>query len=359
MDKLKDAFRNVTTRFQPQQQSIDVNHKISEFDAQSGRLERRLAWPPRLTIQPRILDEVKDVSGRRYPRDIGRSVHLGGHTFYMFGDTFCFNDSDNFVGVTNNAIALIPNLTVPTKSQWFTAEARVPEFVPLSAEEKKFCKDHEARGENKRFVNWAFGGIIERPGSDRKEGWLFYDTVEIHGATPVRQCGIGVAKATVTNADTGELKCERAGKFPLFDPDGPAWGNMSNIAAEDGWTYLLTGRELDNYIARIRTDADFSDPSNYTFLSKDKGWISSYRAPYGPFGELKHDVLHGQGQGAIIFVPEHMPKIGGEESDGKRYTIYPHLWGSNLRKGEVLLSWSDDATMGGKVVAGLFTFAFY
>lgn len=313
----------------------------------------------------------------------------------MFGDTFCFDASNNFLGVTNNTIALIPSLNDPTKSQWLTPDAKVPEFIPYADEEKDFCRRHEEKGENKRFVNWAFGGVIERPGSEAREAWLFFDTVEVHGADAVKGYGIGLAKASVTDTQTGDIVCERVGTFPLFDPDGPAWGNISNIAAPDGWTYLLTGRELDNYMARIRTDADFADARNYQFLNKGGEWVSSYHAPYGPFGELAHDVLHGQGQGAIVYLPEHgpegkpyvwfgcekfmtsqlwvgaaerpegpwelhgvgeMPKINGDQSK-TRYCIYPHLWGSAPGRGEMLISWSDDGTMGGKVAVGIFTFA--
>lgn len=50
-----------------------------------------------------------------------------------------------------------------------------------------------------------------------------------------------------------------------------------------------------------------------------------------------------------------MPKI--TEQAKTRYCIYPHLWGSDLSKGEILITWSDDGTMGGKVAAAMFTFA--
>lgn len=392
MDILKNAFTNFTAKLQSKQES---HHKPLISNANVTTTSKsRLAWPPRLNSSPRVLGEVKDLSGRPYPRDIGRSIQLGGHTYYMFGDTFCFDSSGDFCGVTNNSIALVPSLQNPIESRWLTPHAKVPNFVPLSEEERDFCKRHEERGENKRYVNWAFGGVIEKPGTEGREGWLFYDTVEIHGAEPVKQCGIGLAKARVTDIQNGYIECERVGQFPLFDPEGPAWGNMSNIAAPDGWTYLLTGRELDNYMARIRTEADFSDRKNYQFLKKGGEWISSYQAPYGPFGELAHDVLHGQGQGAIVYMPEYgpegkpyvwfgcgkfptselwvgaaeapegpwevyslgeMPKVNGEQSK-TRYCIYPHLWGSIPERGEMLISWSDDGTMGGKVASGLFTF---
>ncbi|KAF2730932.1 hypothetical protein EJ04DRAFT_499601 [Polyplosphaeria fusca] len=393
MDRLKKAFTSVSTKFQQNHPARD--EPLHNQETRSRCSSARIAWPPSLVSSPRVLGEITDTSGRRYPRDLGRSIQLSGHTYYMFGDTFCFDSSDKFCGVTNNCIARVPSLQTPLKSQWLTPDAKVREFVPLSEEERQYCKTHEEQGENKRFVNWAFGGVIEIPGTEGREAWLFYDTVEIHGATPVKQCGIGLARARVVNVETGAIECERASRFPLFDPEGPAWGNMSNIAAPDGYTYLLTGRELDNYMARIRTDADFSDPVNYAFLKKGGEWVSSYQAPYGPFGELAHDVLHGQGQGAIVYMPDHgprgkpyvwfgcekfptsklwigaaerpqgpwevhavceMPMINGEQSK-TRYCIYPHLWGSEPGQGEMLISWSDDGTMGGKVAAGMFSFA--
>ncbi|KAH7123552.1 hypothetical protein B0J11DRAFT_487764 [Dendryphion nanum] len=393
MDKLKNLFTKLN-----QDPHLQQPKTVPKNPAHIKPSPYHIAWPPRLTCSPKVLGEVTDLSNRRFPRDIGRSIQLAGHTYYIFGDTFCFDSCDEFRGVTNNTIALIPDLSNPTKSQYLSNKHRIPEFVPLSKEEKKYCDDHEKRGENKRYVNWVFGGLIERPGSDRREGWVFYDTVEIHGATPVHQCGIGVAKARVTDLSTGAIECERVGSFPLFDPSGPAWGNMSNIAAQDGWTYMLTNRELDNYMARIRTEDDFSNAQNYQFLRKGGEWVTSYCAPYGPFGELAHDVLAGQGQGSILYIPDfapkgrpylwvgcdkflssrlfvgaaprpegpwdvhdlgEMPKINGDQSK-TRYCIFAHEWSIRGEEGggiRVLVSWSDDGTMGGKVGIGWFTFA--
>jgi hypothetical protein len=50
-----------------------------------------------------------------------------------------------------------------------------------------------------------------------------------------------------------------------------------------------------------------------------------------------------------------MPRVDGEGSK-TRYCIYPHVWGSETGKGRMLISWSDDGTMGGKVVMGRFDF---
>ncbi|KAF1974618.1 hypothetical protein BU23DRAFT_636276 [Bimuria novae-zelandiae CBS 107.79] len=390
MDRFKSAFANLTNKTQTRATAEEGFSNVARQDTvPSGRL----AWPPRLTCPPKVRGEVKDASGRQYPRDLGRSVKLGGHIYYIFGDTFCFNDGGEFVGVTNNTIALIPGLNNPTGSQYLHPDPKVPEFVPYLDEEREFCEREENLQENRRIVTWSFGGFIEKPDCGGREAWLICDPVETHGGDVVRQLGVGIAKARVTS-HKGGIECERVGPFPLFPGDGPIWGSISNISALDGYTYLLSRMGLDNYMARIRTNADFTDPNKYQFLKKSGCWEPTYTEPYGPFGELAHDVLSGQGQGAIIYVPQFAPRgkkylwIGCEkfmtsqlcvgtaarpegpwdvhklgempkisEQSKTRYCIYPHLWGSDLRKGEILITWSDDGTMGGKVVAGVFTFA--
>jgi hypothetical protein len=394
MNKFKNAFEKFTARLQPEESSQAERISYPNVDTHGGT-SGRIAWPPRFTAPPNVLGEVTDLTGHTYKRDIGRSIQLGGHTYYVFGDTFCHQTRGEFCGVTNNTIALVPSLNNPLGCRYLTSDVKVPEFVPLSEEEKQYGRWHENMGENKRYVNWTFGGVIEKPGNGGNEGWLFYDTVEVHGAQPVKQCGTGVASVKVTDSETGHIECERVGRFPLFDPEDPLWGNMSNIAAPDGWTYLLSGKGLDNFMARIRTDADFENPSNYQFLKKGGEWVSSYQGPHGPFGELAHDVLQGQGQGAIVYMPDYapegkpymwfgcekfptskmwvgaaprpegpwelhdmgeMPRVEPEHSR-LRYCIYPHIWGSSPGRGKMLISWTDNGTMGGKVFMGYFNFA--
>lgn len=56
-----------------------------------------------------------------------------------------------------------------------------------------------------------------------------------------------------------------------------------------------------------------------------------------------------------IYKLGEMPKITQQAKT--RYCIYPHLWGSDFSKGEILITWSDNGTLGGKVAAAVFTFA--
>lgn len=141
---------------------------------------------------------------------------------------------------------------------------------------------------------------------------------------------------------------------------------------------------MANFMARVPLNADFRSRSSYSFLTKS-GW----KASYSGLDDLE-PVLGDQAQGAIFKLPynggfapfkkpymwlgvnkwldskmwlgcaEHIegpwdiqllgmaPELMGKNS-GHRYCLYPHIWGSKLNEGELLISWSDDGVMGGKV----------
>lgn len=106
-----------------------------------------IIWPPKL-LRTDVLGEVKDgtsptnntvgclltfhqVCNRKITRDIGRPCHIGGNTYYAFGDTFCHDAHGEFVGVTNNTIALCPDPRGdPTRSEYLEGSVRARAFVP-------------------------------------------------------------------------------------------------------------------------------------------------------------------------------------------------------------------------------------
>ena len=110
------------------------------------------------------------------PRDGGRSFKLGKHFFYIFGDTFCFDDKRNFVGVTNNTLAWIPNRQEPIKSSYLCSDPRVPPGIPLTPEEEAFDKEHKK--ENWRVMTWCFGGVVEDEPKECGKGWMWFEKVE-------------------------------------------------------------------------------------------------------------------------------------------------------------------------------------
>ena len=90
-----------------------------------------------------VIDYIQDRNGLGYSRDIGRSFSLNGNNFYIFGDTFCKNPAGDFIGISNNTAAILPDKEKFCHSRYleFNDDDTVKTFVPLTAEEKKLQRD--------------------------------------------------------------------------------------------------------------------------------------------------------------------------------------------------------------------------
>lgn len=154
----------------------------------------RLQWPPKAesikllgyvhestlcSIQP-LTDRIANlaaVDGKDSPRDGGLSIQLGGNTYYIFGDTFCFDNKKSFVGLTNNTIAQCPNTRKPLESRFLYQNHGKPglvrEFFPYTEKEKAF-NDAHLKKERRRVCLWSFGGLIEDTPECGK-GWMFFE----------------------------------------------------------------------------------------------------------------------------------------------------------------------------------------
>ncbi|KAI9660367.1 MAG: hypothetical protein M1821_009717 [Bathelium mastoideum] len=339
------------------------------------------------------------LNGRKTPRDIGRAVWLGGNTYYAFGDTFCFDDGGEFVGARNNTIAYVPDpANQPTKSQYLESQPYVSLHIPHTESEEAYENEPEHKKNNDRVTCWSFGGIIEdHPGS--KQGWIFFDKMLTHGGTAGHHYGMGVCR--VTAQVDHRIKAERiVGDNMVFGEDEPRFGSISHLCDDDGWVYLLGGKDpqppfdLRNLFTRIRRDADFTRRENYEFWVKD-GEGGKWVKEYSNLDELKDlGDFNVQAQGAIIKCPDLAPEgkpylwfgvnkfmanhlyvacaaaVTGpwdvqdlgeipDDPDGKsgpRYALYPNPRASRLEKGEMICTWSDGGQMGGKVLAARFWF---
>lgn len=167
---------------------------------------------------------------------------------------------------------------------------------------------------------------------------------------------------------------------------------------DGGWVYLLGSNEKAsskwprNAMARLPYGAPLSDLSAYQYHTSSHGWVpyATFSSPSSPhsINDLS-DVLSGIGHGMIFRIGEkgppgkpymcigvdkflsnklcigcaerpegpwdlkdvgEVPRWMGEKSR-TRYCLYMHEWGSDLERGELLVSWSDDGQMGGLVVA--------
>ncbi|KAG4025632.1 hypothetical protein MFRU_053g00010 [Monilinia fructicola] len=355
-----------------------------------------MKWPPQIE-EIQVFGEVKDISGRHYPRDIGRPVYLGGNTYYLFGDTFCHNSSNNFVGVSNNTIAYVPDPeNDPLTCKYMRHHAYQPSFIPHTPSEEEYEKNPENQKTMSRVVNWAFGGIVEDfPGA--KDGWVFYEKMFVHGSKAGKRFGQGVARVHVQIDNS--LKVERLmGDNMLFGEKEPQFGITTHVVGQDGYIYLFGAKDapsptldLKNHWARIKSGSDFTSRENYEFLihtldGKSQVWNRSYSL------HQLVNVIPVQAQGAIIKVPELAPKgrpylwFGNNKfpankiyiacapklegpweewegpeiptfgGGGLRYTLYPHERNCQPGKGEMRISWSDDKQLGGMVIQAMLRF---
>lgn len=159
-----------------------------------------------------MLGEVKDTNGRNIPRDFGRSISLGGQLFHMFGDTFCFDDNGEFVGLTSNTCAHIGDKSIPTRSSYWTSNPLVPEFIPFTPEDHKYNKRKKKEGTQCRVANWAFGGVIEHPPGSGS-GWLLNDRTLIEDGGSV---GMELVKVELQKGFPVKIHAEKLpGVFPF------------------------------------------------------------------------------------------------------------------------------------------------
>lgn len=215
MYKLLDKAKSKLESFQGSNQSSNAPSIPTSKPHRHYGTSARIVWPPKVDSID-MLGEVRDTNGRNIPRDLGRSITLGGHHhFYMFADTFCFDDAKQFVGLTSNTCAYIPDTNNPTKCSYWNKGPKEPEFIPMTPEDEEY--NQKKKGTDMRVANWAFGGVIE-DGLDENgkggngKGWIFNDRVLIKD-----KGSVGMELVRVELRDEHKIHAE---KVPGLSPFG-------------------------------------------------------------------------------------------------------------------------------------------
>lgn len=176
------------------------------------------------------------MSGNKYPRDIGRSSQLSNERVVIqFGDTFCFNTSDEFVGLSENTCALVVDNLNPTLSTClFDGEKKIPPFIKRFEDEKDDTGDWI-------YKYWAFSGIVESSyhrDTGVIKGWIWFqkwaiekdtgkDFYQWTGIAEVEYVDNGSAPTILTHRK--DLPPNRR---PLFNDWEPGFGSF--CAVSDG-----------------------------------------------------------------------------------------------------------------------------
>ena len=346
------------------------------------------AYPPKAEHID-ILGYMQEDSGIFHSRDIGRSFELDGKVYLLFGDTFCKNGRGDFLGLTNNTIAVVDDRDRPLRTRCIAVEwdGLVKPFLPYLP-----GKEWPPLDQNERVVLWAFGGVAEmRDGS----GLLWYQKSIDHGGGNLDYVGTGVARVARSNyyleqqplvvpghpkwsesPDEGPV----AHRLPvephrhhhiLFSPEEPRMGTFSAIAHEDHFYVFGDRPDGDIIVARGRRAWDGSwaaEREAYFFWDGDE-WVPDWREAavviegmqQGAivrsklFGEDRPFLFVGTSKWAdsLVYVGasaklqgpwtiEPVCQAEGINERGKWiYCIYPQLWASDEEKAELMVTWSE------------------
>lgn len=310
------------------------------------------------------LGYISDINNIGYSRDIGRSFTLGGHHWIVFGDTFCKNTAGDFVGITNNTTAIMhdPGNSLASEYLEIEKDGMVKPFVPFQ------CGEVPSAESGDRVTLWNFGGLVEL---EDRTGRVWFEKSIFHADDSSTYCGTGIAKVVVGH---GKLVVERLRgehDFDLvFGPDEPRVGSFSTLV-HDRFIYLWSNYKDNIILARTHKSVTVL-PGAYMYWN-GKDYVPDFdeAVPIQDFS--KNGIVQGgivrcslfDADKPFLFIgvnryvdskiqlgvaeklegPWEIQTVGVatgiEKKDGFRYCIYPHLWASDPRRGELMVTWSE------------------
>ena len=329
------------------------------------------AYPPKVE-DIEILGYVEEANGIFHSRDIGRGFELFDKVHLKFGDTFCNDSNGEFVGLTNNTVAVIEDRTQPLKSKYLEVEENglITPFIQLTYEEQQL--EESGKG---RVVLWTFGGVVEmKDGTGR----LWYQKSVDHGCGNLEYIGTGVAKIIESYGQEQQPVAQRMDDL-IFGPVEPRMGTFTAIA--DGEFIYLYGDRPDGKIilARVyhgRHEGRLGDKEAHYYWDGED-WVQDWQKAavviegmqQGAivrsklFGEDKPFMFVGtskwadsqvfMGASAKLEGPWKLEAVCKAEgikeptSKGKwMYCIYPQLWASDEGNAELMVTWSEQCPGG-------------
>lgn len=323
-----------------------------------GFVSARASYPPTAERHPVPIGYVQDHNRVGYSRDIGRSSLFAGYWYYVFGDTFCKNRQGDFVGMTSNTVAIIPNTAEPLETQYLDIkpDGIVQPLIPLNEAETLL----ELGGV--RVVLWAFGGIVE---TVPEVGWIWYQKTVIYPNDYQHYHGVGIARIS-----PGATPLEPPTAFRLesmiFGPDEPRIGTFSSLVHED-FVYLWGDYQGKIILARVEKHRPTSRNA-YRYWNGE-AYVTDWRDAIPVLRDIQQGCffrssLFGS-ERPFVFVgctkfADSIVMMGAEaclegpwclsplfQADGinqpnnYRYCMYGHPWAFDEENGELLVTYSE------------------
>ena len=316
-----------------------------------------------------ILGELKDTNGEGYSRDIGRSIQLAGHTFYIFGDTFC-KFRGEFVGLTNNTVANVHDIDQPLKSTYHHLhyEGRVLPLIPHTLWEL----GQVANKQCVRFSHWIFGGALP---TAPKNGLVWYEKTVWYEDNRAEYLGMGVASLSVS--EDGIIKQDEVERNDsvVFGPSEPRIGSF-NVLLLLPFIYLW-GHNHEHHIVLARVSPNHARDRNAYCFWNGQAWTSDWTKAVPVLKDMQHGQIFRSdlfgSENPWVFVgcnrwADSQIQVGCAKSligpwklmavaqapasspyQRYRYCMYPHPWA----KGDgLMVTWSEPWP-GGVVAARL------
>lgn len=316
-------------------------------------------YPPVVETHPVPSGYLQDINRIGYSRDIGRSSFFAGHYYYLFGDTFCKNRHGEYVGVTGNTIAIVPDNRFPLDSQYLSIQpdGMVDPFLTLNEDETLLQQN------GVRVALWPFGGIVE---TAPEVGWIWYQKLVLYPNDYQNYHGVGIARISKAASPRGQLSTFRVGSL-IFGADEPRFGSFSALLHED-FVYLwgdykgsIVLARVNRYLLTSRNSYKYWDGEQYGDRWQDsrpvlqdmqhgnffRSTLFGTERPWCFVGCSKFaDSVVMMGAEASLEGPWSLTPLfradGIGQPGGYRYCIYAHPWALDPSRGDLLVTWSEN-----------------
>ncbi len=229
-------------------------------------------------------------------RDAGVSALFGGHSVWLFGDTFFSQPASDGLTWRGSSWSWTHPTDASSGLTQFThgldAQGKPLQAIPNTPDEEAYDVAHNgspcpaASGCGGRHTPWPAGGFVMDPATG--SAWVFYSDMSTQptGDFSFQTMGTGIAvwpspAAPATRPDVGAVPADPT---YLFGPDEPMWGNGAILVDGQLYAYACQGAGVSGsscLVARVASGSVL-DRSAWRFWD-GTSWNVDWHAAVGVF----------------------------------------------------------------------------